>query len=88
MPSLSTSPEYRLHDRYPDEAAASATMAGRCLRELSRDVERLRAACASASPLRRWWLRRRLRALEREKVLLEQRAWRRRRPAAWAPATA
>ena len=51
----------------------------RCIRQLSREVECMRAACASASPLWRWWLRRRLRALEIEKVRLEQREWRRRR---------
>jgi hypothetical protein len=46
------------------------------VRRLSRDVECLRAACVRAGPLRRWWLRRRLRVLMGEKARLEQ-TWRR-----------
>jgi hypothetical protein len=47
------------------------------VRRLSRDVECLRAACVRAGPLRRWWLRRRLRVLMGEKATLEQ-TWRHR----------
>lgn len=47
-----------------------------CVRQISRDVECLRAACVQAGPLRRWWLRRRLRTLEKQKLRMEQH-WRR-----------
>lgn len=46
------------------------------LRQLSRNVECLRAACATAGPMRQWWVRRQLRVLEKEKAKLEQ-CWRR-----------
>ncbi|MDX1419136.1 MAG: hypothetical protein R3181_04150 [Rubricoccaceae bacterium] len=58
-----------------------------CVRQVSRDVECLRAACVSAGPLRRWWLRRRLRTLEKQKLRMEQH-WRRAKLAAPAPSGA
>jgi hypothetical protein len=65
------------HTHPSERAAERASERERRLRALGREVVCLRAACASAGPLRRWWLSRRLRAVEREMARLAQ-PWRRR----------
>jgi hypothetical protein len=63
---------------WPERQGESAPPAERRLRQVSREVECLRAAYVSAGRLRRWWFHRRLRVLEAEKAALEQH-WRRRK---------